>query len=292
MIRIACCQYQIEKLLDWQSYVTKIEKLVIEAKKANVSILLMPEYAGIEVACEKFATDGELYEALQPLIPQYIDFYRKLAQVHQVYIQAGTIIEKDNSGKFVNRAYLFSPNGSYEYQDKLQLIEAEKKLNLLRQGNQQKIFETSLGKIGIAICYDSEFPEIIQRLVQHGASLILVPSYTASIAGYNRVFLSCRARAIENQCYVAISYVINQVDLSEEAHETYGKAVILGPVDTGFPEDGIIAEGTMNNPMLVVGNISLRTLDQVRKKGQVHNFEDSMRYTQTQKSEIKTVRFS
>lgn len=290
MIRISCCQYQIEEFPDWDSYAVKAEKLVSDAKKEGAAILLMPEYAGIEIACKKFNTDAELFSALQPLIPKYIDFYQKLAQANQIYIQAGTIIEKTKSDRFVNRAYMFSPNDSYEYQDKLQLTEDEKSINLLEHGSQQKIFETSLGKIGIAVCYDSEFPEIIRPLVKQGASIILVPSYTTTLAGLNRVFLSCRARAIENQCYIAISYVINKVDLSGESDDTYGQAAILGPVDKGFPDDGIIAQGQMNQPMLLTGNLSLDALDLVRKKGQVHNFEDSVRFDQID-NELRFVPF-
>ncbi|OGT37804.1 MAG: hypothetical protein A3F11_10505 [Gammaproteobacteria bacterium RIFCSPHIGHO2_12_FULL_37_14] len=291
MIRIACCQYQIEELPAWESYVVKTEQLVIDAKKEGATILLMPEYAGIEIACKKFNTNGELFATLQPLIPKYIEFYQKLAQTNQIYIQAGTIIEKIQSGKFINRAYMFSPNGSYEYQDKLQLTEYEKSINLLQHGDQQKIFETSLGKIGIAVCYDSEFPEIIRRLVQHGASIILVPSYSTTLASYNRVFLSCRARAIENQCYIAISYVINKVDLSGELDDTYGQAAILGPADIGFPDDGIITQGQMNQPMLITGKLSLEAIALVRKEGQVHNFEDSVRFTQINKEEMRFVPF-
>ncbi|RDI37964.1 2-oxoglutaramate amidase (plasmid) [Aquicella lusitana] len=291
MIRIACSQYQIEELPDWERYVVKIEKLVMDAKKDEANILLMPEYSGIEIACKKFNTDGELFEALQPLIPKYIELYQKLAQTYEIYIQAGTIIEKIKSGQFINRAYIFSPNGAYEYQDKLQLTEYEKSIHLLQHGDKQKIFETSLGKIGIAVCYDSEFPEIIRSLVQHGASIILVPSYTTTLAGYNRVFLSCRARAIENQCHVAISFVINEVNLSGEFDHAYGQAAILGPADIGFPDDGIIVQGQMNQPMLVTGKFSLEALTLVRKEGQVHNFEDSVRFTQINKEEMRFVLF-
>jgi len=289
MIRVSCCQYQIEQLPNWESYVLKIKKLVTDAKNEGATILVMPEYAGTEIACKKFNIDDELYSALQPLIPKYIDFYRKLAQINQIYIQAGTIIEKTKLNKFVNRAYMFSPNGSYEYQDKLQLTEYEKSTTLLERGCQQKIFKTSLGSIGIAVCYDSEFPEIIRSLVKQGASIILVPSYTTTLAGLNRVFLSCRARAIENQCYIAISYVINKVDLSGGPDNTYGQAAILGPVDTGFPDDGIIAQGKINQSMLVTENLSLAALDLVRKEGQVHNFEDS--FTQINEHEMRFVPF-
>lgn len=291
MTRIACSQYEIEILPDWQAYATKIETLVINAKKEDAACILMPEYAGIEAACNKFDTEGELFSALQPLIPMYLDLYKKLAQHHQIYIQAGTIIEEIIPGKYVNRAYFFSPNGSYEYQDKLQLTEYEKSINLFQHGNQQKIFETSLGKIGIAVCYDSEFPEIIRCLVQQGASIILVPSYTTTLAGLNRVFLSCRARAIENQCYLAISYIINKVDISAETENTHGQAAILSPVDTGFPNDGILAQGVMNKPMLVIGDVVLEKLNWIRNNGQVHNYKDAMRCTSLKNDTIESIKF-
>ena len=173
----------------------------------------MPEYAGIEMACHSFATDQQLFAALQPLIPQYIEFYQKLARYYQIYIQAGTIIEQVTFQQYVNRAYFFAPSGSYGYQDKMQLTAYEKNMQLLQHGQQLKIFETAFAKIGIAICYDSEFPEIVRYFSQNDVTLILVPSYTSTLAGYHRVFLSCRARAIENQCYVALSAVVNSVDL-------------------------------------------------------------------------------
>jgi len=275
MIKIACAQYQIEQLANWESYVVKIDKLVAEAKKQDATLLVLPEYAGVEIACNKFDTDKELYNALAALVPTYLDFYQTLAKKYDIYIQAGTIVEKISADKYSNRAYLFSPKGAFGYQDKLQLTQFEHHLKLLQRGNEQKIFMTPFGKIAIAVCYDSEFPEIVRRLVMQGASIILVPSYTTSVAGYNRVFLSCRARAIENQCYMAVSFTVGNVDLSDKAEDTYGQAAIFCPADTGFPEDGIIAQGTMNEPMLVCGDVSLADLDRVRQSGQVLNFHDT-----------------
>jgi predicted amidohydrolase len=274
MIKIAACQYQIEKLSDWDSYATKINTLVTRAKQEGADLLLLPEYAGIEIACAHYATDKELYEGLQPLLKKYIEFYKGLARHHHIYLQPGTIIEKIAPDRYINRAYFFSPEGIHNYQDKLQLTEYEKSLNILAPGEQVKLFETSLGKIGIAICYDSEFPEIVSALTRAGALLILVPSYTTTLAGYHRVFLSCRARAIENQCYVAVSYAVNTVNLSAEAEETFGCAGILGPADTGFPDDGILAQGTMNQVEIATASLSFNKINSIRRHGQVHNFVD------------------
>lgn len=278
MIKIACCQYEIEVLANWESYVAKIKKLISETKQAGANMVLMPEYAGLEIACEKFKTDAELFAALTPLIPNYLEFYQALAIKQQMIIQPGTIIERNSRGEWVNRAYLFLPDGSYDYQDKLELTEYEKHVSKLSRGTRQKVFNTPIGKLGIAICYDSEFPEIVRPLVQQGATVILAPSYTTSKAGFHRVYLSCRARAIENQCYVAISYVVNTVDVSGELEKTYGQAAIVGPADIGFPADGIINQGEVNRPMFIISELSLDALEHVRSKGEVHNYKDALGY--------------
>ena len=275
MTKIATCQYQIEKLADWDSYTAKIEALIGKAKHEGAALVLLPEYAGIEIVCAQFATDKALIETIQPLIGKYIVFYKALAQRYQLYLQPGTIIEKIAPNKYVNRAYFFAPNGLHSHQDKLQLTEYEKSTQILCPGEKQHLFDTALGKIGIAICYDSEFPEIVRRLVHAGATLILVPSYTTTLSGYNRVFLSCRARAIENQCYIAVAYVVNSVDLSIEPEDTFGRAGILSPADTSFPDDGIIVQGTMNQVEMVIADLEFKKITSIRQYGQVHPFEDS-----------------
>lgn len=275
MIMIIACQYQIELLNNWKSYTNKIETLVAQSKKSGAEIVLLPEYAGTETVCRRFATDAALFEALQPLIPQYIEFFKSLAHKYQLYIQPGTIIEKIASEKHVNRAYFFGPNNIYGFQDKLHLTEYERNTQFLQTGNQQTVFDTAFGRMGIAICYDSEFPEVVRNLTFHGAELILVPSYTSTLSGYNRVFLSCRARAIENQCYVAVAFVVGQSDLSGDTENAFGCSAVLGPADNGFPDDGIIAQGRMGEEEGVIAKINFEKLACVRRQGQVLNFKDS-----------------
>jgi predicted amidohydrolase len=290
MIKLATCQYQIEKLSSFEAYVTKIEALVAQVKAEGANLLLLPEYAGIEITCARYHAERELYEAIQPLLPKYIALYQDLAQRYQIYLQPGSIIEKIAPEHYVNRAYFFSPSGVHGYQDKLQLTEFEKSIQILSPGSEQTVFATALGKIGIAICYDSEFPEVVRPLVHAGATLILVPSYTTTIVGYHRVLLSCRARAIENQCYMAVSYVVGTVDLSAGPEDTVGAAAVLGPVDINFPDDGLIGHGTMNQVGMVMTDISFEKLAAVRSHGQVHNFEDSQCYAVINKHDIKEVR--
>jgi predicted amidohydrolase len=291
MIRIACCQYQIEELSDWQSYVAKIEKLVASAKNEDAKILLLPEYAGVEIAGNQFKNDHELFTAMQPFIPKYLKLFADLAQEFRIYIQPGTVIEEIVPNEFINRAYFFSPKGLYGYQDKLQLTEEEKSLKILSYGTKQSIFKTPLGMIGIAICYDVEFPEIVRRLTFAGAQIILVPSFTLSLAGYHRVYLSCRARAIENQCYVAVSFVVS-ANWNGDGDNGFGRAAILSPVDTGFNDDGVVACGRLNEEELVIGDISLKKIAIVRRKGQVLNFIDARRYDLIVNRELEEILFT
>lgn len=136
---------------------------------------------------------------------------------------------------------------------------------------------------GINFHFDLIFPD------KESHSLQQKKYYTTTLAGYHRVFLSCRARAIENQCYVATSFVVNRNDLSGEADDTFSMATILSPADTGFPDDGVIAQGVMNQPMLVISDLDVKALDSVRQNGQVHNFEDAKRFIKFEMGEIKII---
>ncbi len=72
-------------------------------------------------------------------------------------------------------------------------------------GNNLKVFDTDCGKIGIMICYDVEFPEYARILADQGMNILFVPFLTDTQNGYTRVRHCAMARAIENECYVAIA---------------------------------------------------------------------------------------
>jgi predicted amidohydrolase len=75
----------------------------------------------------------------------------------------------------------------------------------MRGGDEVKVFETDAGKIGILICYDVEFPELSRILASQDMQILFVPFLTDTQNGYNRVKFCAQARAVENECYVAIA---------------------------------------------------------------------------------------
>ncbi len=136
------------------------------------------------------------------------------------------------------------------------------------------IFSTPWGRIGIAICYDVEFPPLVRAQTEAGAWLILAPSCTDSIHGFNRVRLSARARALENQCFVAIAPTVGLAPALATLDENHGYAAIFGPVDRGFPADGVIARGTLDQPGWVFADLDPSRIETVRAEGAVRNFRD------------------
>lgn len=281
MITIAAAQYVIQSSLDWKNFTKKQTHLAMQAKLNGAQLLLLPEYAGIETANETAANDLTLFTQIQVMLPRYLEFFQQLAIDSQLYIQPGTILVHASERRFYNRAYFFSPNGTYGYQDKLQLVASEASDQLLVTGSLQTLFKTALGTIGIAVCYDSEFPEVIRNLTMQGAQLILVPSYTPSLKSFHRVFYSCRARAIENQCFVLMSSAIGKVNFGGDIEELQGQANLFSPIDEGFPDNGIISQGTMNHEEIIVGHCDYDKLEQVRASGQVHNFNDAQQVMET-----------
>jgi predicted amidohydrolase len=277
-VNIAAAQYNISFLATWQDYCTKVTLWVEEAAQQDANILVFPEYASMELASlfgvEVYSSLSKQLESMQSLHDDYVALYQSLAEQYQCYIQAGTFPVRLESGAYRNRAYLFMPDGRVDYQDKLMMTRFENEQWLIECGTEIKIFETEYGKIGINICYDSEFPLLARQQVEAGCVLILVPTCTDTIAGYNRVKIGCQARALENQCYVVQSSLVGEAPWSEAVDVNIGLSAIYTPVDYGFPDDGVLAIGALNAVQWVIAEICLEDIETVRQQGQVFNYRD------------------
>ena len=272
-IRVAAMQYALQSFNAWQEYVHHYTHLVEQIKSQEVDLLLLPEYAGLELTDMTRGVET-VFAQIQTHLEDYIALFAQLAMRHHIYIVPGTLPVALDNGQFVNRAYFFTPQGEYFFQDKIMLTPDEKNVQLLQAGDEIKVFDTRFGKMGIAICYDSEFPSLVQQMTLRGAQIILVPSCTDTMTGFYRVHLSCRARALENQCYVVNAYLIRQGPWCGEMSEHVGAAGVFTPVDQDFPQDGILSLGEMSQPQAVVEELDLAKISFVREHGDVRNFHD------------------
>ena len=277
-VKIAAAQYNIGFLENWAAYQQKIESWVAEAKTQDAKILLFPEYFSMELASlfgqEIYSSLNKQLAAMQSLHDDFIALFKDLARKYLCIIQSGTFPVRIEPGIYRNRAYLFKPYGQLDHQDKLMMTRFENEQWLIKGGMELKSFDTEYGKIGINICYDSEFPLLARNLVEAGCVLILVPSCTDTIAGYHRVKIGCQARALESQCYVVQASLVGDADWSEAVDVNVGAAAIYTPVDRGFPDNGVLSEGTLNAMQWVIGDITLNDCGTVREHGQVFNYRD------------------
>jgi predicted amidohydrolase len=276
--RIAAAQYDIGFLPSWSDYEAKVGRWVAEAVDQGAKLLLFPEYFSMELASlfpeEVYQSLSKQLEALQSVHADFTGLYAGLARKHGVYILAGSFPVRQEDGRYRNRAYLFRPDGSSDFQDKLQMTRFENEQWLITAGNELKVLDTEFGKIGVNICYDSEFPMIARKQVEMGADLILCPSCTDTVAGYHRVRIGCQARALENQCYVVQSPTVGLAPWSEAVDVNVGAAAIYTPVDYGYPDNGVLAIGELNAAQWVHADIDPSTLATVRQTGQVFNYRD------------------
>ncbi len=286
-LRLALLQQGVARPADLGAWAGLLDARVAEAAAAGAELLVMPEYGCVELAgCGA----GEAPDVARELdlvcgaAGALLEVMRAAARRHGVWLLPGTLPMRDEGPvrgaglggrvRTRNRAPLIAPDGRCAFQDKSVMTRFESEVWDVQPGEPPAVFETPWGRVGICICYDVEFPALARAQVEAGAWLILAPSCTDTMAGFNRVRLSARARALENQCYVAIAPTVGAAPWLGTLDANRGYAAVFGPVDRGFPEDGVIARGALDEPGWVYATLDPARLEAVRADGGVRNHRD------------------
>ena len=273
-MKVATCSYRPEWHADWDALKNKLRTWVADAARQGAELLLFPEYAGCEAALIGMPTDippNDWARRMCDIAEEWARLNSTLAVEFDVHIVAGSLCDW-NENHIVNRAFLCAPTGAVEWQDKLILTPYERDEMQIQPGAQLKLFNSSLGKIGVLICYDIEFPLQARALCEAGAQMILVPSATDFVAGQTRVRQSCRARAIENQCLIIQAPVLGEVPNCDILDEGTGCAAVFCPPDFGLPPNGIIAQGRTDEAAWIFATADPILIANSRESGQVNNF--------------------
>jgi len=278
-IRIASAQYPIDELTSLAAFEAKLLRWVKQAVAHGAQLLVFPEYAAMELtrlAGRHVSRDlPASIEAIQYYIGDFEAAHIDLAKRHGVHILAGSAPTLLTDGRVVNRARLFTPKGETCFQQKHILTRSEVEEWGVSGGAGFCVFDIGLATIGIAICYDSEFPLIARALANAGAEILLVPSCTDTAYGYYRVRNACAARALENQIYVVQSCTVGEAEWSAAVAHNAGAAGFFAPSDPLFSSpSGVLEEGAMNQGQWVFATLDLDLLAEVRKSGDVLNARD------------------
>ncbi len=274
-VTIAAAAYPLDWFADFDAFATKTSRWVGEAAENGAQLLVFPEYGAMELASlGGKAVAGDLEGALSEAArhrPAADTLLARLAVEHGVHILGGSgpVFTSDRP---VNRATFFGPGGVLGHQDKQIMVRFEREDWGVLPGAGLTLFETDIGRIGIVICYDSEFPLLARQLTEAGAEILLAPSATETWAGYNRVRIGAMARALENQCITVQAPLVGQSQWCAGCEENTGRAGIYGPPDRGWPAEGVLAESERDAPGWTYATISRQKIADTRADGGVLNF--------------------
>jgi predicted amidohydrolase len=277
-IRVATLQYLIRPVERWEQFEAQVTGLVETAADYKCRLVLFPEYFTLQLLTlgDVQAKIDEQVRRLAGFVPQYVELFSALAAKHNMYICAGTIPVVDGDRIF-NDSFFFGPDGAHRVQPKLHMTRFETEEWLVSPRDRLKLFDTQLGKIAIAICYDVQFPEIARAAARRGAKILLVPSCTDDRQGMLRVRYCAQARAIENQMFVITAHTVGSLPMVPAVSLDYGQAAILTPSDFPFARDGILAEGNSNQEAMVIGELEMGAIQRARSSGTVLPLHDSER---------------
>lgn len=160
---------------------------------------------------------------------------RKTAAAEGVYLLAGSFPEAaPTRSKCYNTSLLIDPQGrTVAAYRKIHLFdvavpggETHRESDRTLPGRETVIADTSLGRLGLSVCYDLRFPELYRRLTEAGALIVFAPSAFTERSGKAHWEILVRARAIENQVFMV-------APAQEGGHpggrRTYGHSLIVDP---------------------------------------------------------------
>ncbi len=273
-MRVSAVQFELKDVERFEQFREQVVHYVRNASEYGAKFLLFPEFVTTPLLAIGDTTgQGQSVGKLTEYTEDYKALFSGLAREYGMYIIGGTHVTQAGD-RIRNTAFLFAPDGRVWTQDKLHITPTEREEWNVSPGEGVEVFETEYGKIGLLTCYDIEFPEIVRIVRAKGADVIFCPSCTDDRHGFFRVRYCCHARAVENQVYIVTTGTVGSLRRVDFMRANYGQAAVIAPNDIPFPPRGILAEGEINEDMLITADLDLSLLEDVRKAGSVTTWRD------------------
>ena len=271
IVRLGIVQWQMRAMESVEDLMQQSEFFVSSLSNYKADFALFPEFFNAPLM--GLQNDKNSVEAIR-FLASFSDeiklHFSQLAVTYNINIIAGSMpVIKDD--QLYNVSYLLHRDGSIDEQYKIHITPHEKRDWVIDGGDKVKVFETDAGRVGILICYDSEFPELGRMMAEQDVQIIFVPFWTDTKNGYQRVRLCSQARAIENECYVAIGGSVGNLPRVDNVDIQYAQSAVFSPSDIYFPHDATITEASPNTEMIIFADVDLDKLKQLNMEGSVTN---------------------
>lgn len=232
------------------------EELIERAAAAGAQMAALPEFFSFLGPMAAVAAQAE------PIPGPTVERLQARAQRHGIYLHCGSIAERlDGSGQAANTTVLLGPDGAllgaYRKVHLFDVVAGEKvytESSHIVPGDRPVVVETPLCKVGLSICYDLRFGELYRSLAAAGAQVIFVPAAFTLYTGKDHWEVLLRARAIENQVFVAAPA---QYGSHPPGNQCFGSAMIVNPW-------GTVVARAAEEPGVVVADIDWSYAERVR----------------------------
>ena len=256
-LRVACVQ--LTSRSDKAANLEKTERLVAKAATTGADVVLLPE---------KWNAIGDaevLHDAAETLEGgESVEAMARWARDHGVTLVGGSITERrEGRDKLSNTSVVFDSDGSIvAVYRKIHMFDVEVGGHVYREsdaeeaGNEPVLTELEGWPTGLTVCYDVRFPELYRILALQGAELVTVPAHFTLYTGKDHWELLLRARAVENQYYVAAAAQIGE---TLPGRLSYGRSLIADPW-------GIVVAEAPDEETVIAAELDRRRLADVRAK--------------------------
>ncbi|MBK1645593.1 carbon-nitrogen hydrolase [Thiocapsa imhoffii] len=275
-VRVATVQYMQRRVGSFEEFTDLVRYFVDVTADYRADFVVFPELFTLQLLSmeDQELSPAESIEALTKYTEPLKGALRDMAVRYNINIIGGSHPTRMPNGRVENICYVCLRSGEVHEQAKIHPTPNEVYWWNIEGGQALNVIETDCGPIGVLICYDSEFPELGRHLADQGANIIFVPFCTDERQSYLRVRYCAQARAIENQCYVAMSGNVGNLPKVHNMDIQYAQSCILTPCDFPFARDGIAADTTPNVETVAFADLRLEALRAARNAGTVQNLKD------------------
>ena len=274
VVRLGLIQWQMRSLGNIEALFEQAEFFIDAVSGYESDFALFPElFTAPLMADYNHLSEADAIKELAKYTDPIFKKFQEYAISYNINIITGSMPFLEN-GHVYNVGYLCRRDGTSEMYRKIHITPNELFHWGMTGGDIIQTFDTDCGKIGIVICYDVEFPELSRLMADQGMNILFVPFLTDTQNGYTRVKHCAQARAIENECYVAIAGCVGNLPKVNNMDIQYAQAAVFTPSDFAFPSNGIKAEATPNTEMTLVVDVDINLLKELHEHGSVKIMKD------------------
>lgn len=274
VIRLGLIQWQMRSLGNLEALFEQAEFFIDAVSGYGSDFALFPElFTAPLMADYNHLSEAEAIKELAKYTDAIHKKMQEFAISYNINIITGSMPYLEN-GHVFNVGFLCRRDGTSEMYRKIHITPNEVFHWGITGGDTIQTFDTDCGKIGVVICYDVEFPELSRLMADQGMNILFVPFLTDTQNGYTRVKHCAQARAIENECYVAVAGCVGNLPKVNNMDIQYAQAAVFTPSDFAFPSNGIKAEATPNTEMTLIVDVDLDLLKELHEHGSVQTMKD------------------